>query len=168
MERPNMDKRRIHYFIEGGIIAALYAVLTYALAPFGYGMVQVRVAEALCILPFFTPAAVPGLFVGCVIANFFSPLGWIDIVIGSLATLVAAFLASRTRIKWLVPLPAVLINAVAVGAEISILSMGTVDSVSFLPAAGSVALGQIVACYILGLPLLYLLNRYRKQIFGRA
>jgi uncharacterized membrane protein len=168
MERPNMDKTRIHYFIEGGIIAALYAVLTYALAPFGYLMVQVRVAEALCILPFFTPAAVPGLFVGCIIANFFSPFGWIDIVIGSLATLIAAFLASRIRVKWLVPLPAVLINAVAVGAEISILTMGTADSVSFLPAAGSVALGQIAACYILGLPLLYLLNRYRKQIFGRA
>jgi uncharacterized membrane protein len=166
MEKPTVDKKKIRYFIEGGIIAALYAVLTYAFAPIAYGPIQVRIAEALCVLPFFTPAAVPGLFLGCAIANFFSPFGWIDVVVGGLASLAAAFLASRIRIKWLVPLPAVLINAVAVGAEISIFSIGTVEPIAFLPAAGYVSLGQIAACYILGMPLLFLLERYKKQIFG--
>lgn len=166
MGRPDMDKRRIHYFIEGGIIAAIYAVLTYALAPFAYGPIQVRVSEALCVLPFFTPAAVPGLFVGCVIANFFSPFGWIDVAVGSAATLIAAYLASKIRLKWLVPLPAVAVNAVFIGAELSIFSMGTVEQITFFAAAGYVALGQIAACYILGMPLLFIFQRYQKQIFG--
>ena len=107
--------RKLRFVIESGIIAAVYAALTLLLAPISYGLIQVRVAEALCILPFFTPAAVPGLFIGCLIANAVGGLGVIDIVFGSLATLLSAAVAYKVKVKWLVPLPAVVVNAVVVG-----------------------------------------------------
>jgi len=165
METPNVNKKRVHYFIEGGVIAALYAALTYALMPISYGMIQVRVSEALNILPYFTPAAVPGLFIGCLIANIFgmafSGLGWVDVIVGSLATLIAAFITSKIRNKWLVPLPAVLVNAVIIGLELNI-----VLNIPLLPSILYIFAGQTAACYIIGFPLLLLLERYKKQIFG--
>src|SRR5690606_20841055 len=81
------------FLAEAGIIAALYFALTMAVAPLSYGqlgMMQIRIAGALCILPFFTPAAIPGLFVGCILANIFSFLGIVDVVFDSLAALAAA------------------------------------------------------------------------------
>jgi uncharacterized membrane protein len=160
MEKPMVDKKRIHYFIEGGVIAALYAVLTYALAPISYGPVQIRVAEALCILPFFTPAAVPGLFLGCVIANALGYYGIWDIVIGSLATLIAAAITSKIKIKWLVPLPTVVVNAFIIGTMLYYLT-----NMPWLATVLWIALGEIGACYALGLPLLFILEKYKKQIF---
>jgi uncharacterized membrane protein len=77
-----------------GLIAAVYAVLAAALAPISFGVYQVRVSEALTVLPFITRAAIPGLFIGCMLANVIGGLGWMDIVFGSLITLVAA-LATR-------------------------------------------------------------------------
>lgn len=75
-----------------GVIAALYAVLTWVLGPYAYGPLQFRPAEALCILPLFFPEAVPALYVGCMLANLMSGYGIYDIFLGSLATLLAAFL----------------------------------------------------------------------------
>lgn len=161
MEGPNVDKRRIHYFIEGGIIAAIYAVLTYALAPISYGPIQVRVSEALCILPFFTPAAVPGLFIGCIIANALGGFGIWDIIFGSLATLIAAAITAKIKVKWLVPLPAVVINAVVIG-----FLLNQLINAPLVATMAWIALGQAASCYILGLPLLFLFERYKKQIFG--
>lgn len=164
MENPNVDKKKIHYLLEGGIIAAIYAVLTYALMPISYGLIQVRVSESLNIMPYFTPAAVPGLFIGCLIANLlglaYSGLGWLDVILGSMATLIAAFIASRIRNKWLVPLPAVLVNAVVIGLELNI-----IFQTPLLLSMLYIFIGQAVACYAIGIPLLFLLERYKKQIF---
>lgn len=164
MEKPNVDKKKIHYLLEGSIIAAVYAILTYALMPISYGLIQVRVSEALNIMPYFTPAAVPGLFIGCLIANLlglaYSGLGWLDVILGSVATLIAAFFASRIRNKWLVPLPAVLINAVIIGLELNIVFQAPI----FLSML-YIFIGQAIACYVIGMPLLLLLERYKKQIF---
>ena len=74
-----------------GIIAALYVALTYAFAPLAYGPFQIRPAEAFCILPIFFPEAIPALYIGCMLSNLASPYLFYDVVIGSLATLIAAF-----------------------------------------------------------------------------
>ncbi|MEG2857882.1 MAG: QueT transporter family protein, partial [Clostridia bacterium] len=107
------------FLARSGIIAALYAVLTLALPFIGFGPIQLRIAEALCVLPFFMKDAVPGLFIGCLAANaigmaFGLTTPW-DIVIGSLATLIAAYMSSRIRHEWLVPLPSVIVNALVIG-----------------------------------------------------
>lgn len=141
------------------MIAAVYATLTILLAPISYGMVQVRVAEMLMVLPYFMPAAVPGLFAGCLIANIFGGLGILDIVFGSLATLLSAYLVTKIKNKYLVPLPPVLVNAVIVG-----LILHLVLELPFYLTLIWVALGQLIACYGLGLPLLLLLEK-RRDIF---
>jgi len=136
-----------------GIIAALYAVMVYFSSVFGiaYGPIQCRFSEALCVLPFLTPAAVPGLFLGCLVANLLSPYGALDIVFGSLATLLAALWTLRVRRKWLAPLPPVLCNAIIVGAVVTVqqvpmeLFWGT-----FAYNALTIGLGEALACYVLG------------------
>jgi len=92
-----MNKNR--YLVHAASIAAVYAVLTIAFAPLSYGQIQVRFAEALTILPFFTSAAIPGLFVGCIVANFFGPGGMLDVVFGSAATLIAAYISYKMPAK---------------------------------------------------------------------
>lgn len=148
------------FIAEAAVIASIYAAITALLAPISYGMLQVRISEALTILPFFTPAAIPGLFVGCVIANIVGGNGPIDIVFGSLATLAAAILSYRMRKGYLVPIPPIVINALVVGTILHFLF-----EFNIFAAMGWVALGQTVACYGLGYPLLLQLQKYRQRIF---
>ena len=147
---------RFNYWTRAAMIGAIYALLTVIFAPISYGMIQVRISEMLMVLPFFTAAAIPGLFVGCFIANIYGGQGILDIVFGSLATLLAAYLVSITSNKYLVPLPPVIINAVIVGWVLHV-----VLGFPFYLTALWVGLGQLIACYGLGLPLLLLLERYR-------
>ncbi len=151
------------FIAEAGIIAALYFVLTIAFSFMSFGQLQVRVSEALCILPFFTPAAVPGLFVGCLLANLAgTPLGPYDILFGSLATLAAAVIARFIKNKWFLPLPAVLINAFVVAGVLNhYLHLLYWESVLW------VAAGQIAACYVLGIPLFIALSRHKDKLFIR-
>ncbi|MDR1440300.1 MAG: QueT transporter family protein [Clostridiales bacterium] len=163
---------RARFVAHSALIAALYAALTIGLAPISFGEQQFRIAEALCVLPAFTPAAIPGLFVGCLISNTLSFMGLPDMIFGSLATLAAALLARRIskagtgghgllRIA-LVPLPAVLVNAVAIGAMLAIFL-----SIPFGAAALGVAIGQAGACYGLGVPLYLLMaNLERRNILA--
>jgi uncharacterized membrane protein len=143
--------------------AALYVVLTISFAPFSYKVVQFRISEILTVLPFITSLAIPGLFIGAIIANLFSPYGLIDIVFGSLASLIAAWLTSKMPNRWLAPLPPVVVNAIIIGAVLSIIVKIGVA----LPAAMLyVAIGQFGVCYLLGIPLLYALERIRHLIPG--
>ncbi|KXG45070.1 transporter [Tepidibacillus decaturensis] len=142
-------------------IAALYAVLTIAIAPLSYGWIQFRVAEALTILPFFTPLAIPGLAIGVLIANIISPLGIIDMVVGTLATLIAAIITSKIKNKWLVPWPPILINAIFVGLELGIVFS---TEISIPLAMLWVGIGELGVLYLLGMPLLFILER-RKDLF---
>jgi uncharacterized membrane protein len=159
-----MNKKLLtpRFLAEAGIIAALYFALTMASIPLSYMTPQVRISEALCVLPFFTPAAVPGLFIGCVLSNLAgSPLGPYDILFGSLATLVAAIAARYIRPKWLVPLPAVAINAFVVAGILQYyLGILYWESVMW------VAAGQAIACYVLGLPLLLTLDKHNERLFA--
>lgn len=118
------------------MVAAAYAVLSLLGAVFGitYGPIQVRFSEALCLLPFLFPETAWGLGVGCLIANLFSPYGVLDIVVGSLATLIAALITSRCRNVWLAALPPVACNMVLVGAVLAYEQAGT--SAAFWPAYG--------------------------------
>ena len=141
---------------EGGLIAAMYAALTMALTFSSFGVVQFRVAEMLTILPIFTPAAIPGLAVGCLVANLLSPYGPVDIVIGSLATLIAAILTQKTNHAWLAPLPPVVCNMVLVGGMLAWYEVGFSAQFPALFAVNAlwVGIGEAVVCYVLGILLL--------------
>ncbi len=154
------------------MIAALYVALTYVMATvnMAYGQVQLRVSEALTVLPAFTPAAIPGLTLGCFLANLASPLGVVDWVFGPLATLLAA-LATKALAKaevkgipLLAPLPPVVANAVIVGLEVSCLSAvgfswANFSWAAFGAGALSVGLGELAVCFGLGIPLMIALKK---------
>ncbi|WP_097028093.1 QueT transporter family protein [Clostridium peptidivorans] len=152
------------------IIAAIYAVVTmYLTYPMSYQASQFRVAEALTILPFFSTAAIPGLFVGCLISNLLSPVGPLDIIFGSLASLIAAFMTyligkSNLRFKkYLAPMPPVVVNALIVGWLLNYTLKWPI-AITML----QVGFGQILACYGLGLPLMLFIekNQQLKRIFN--
>ncbi|MDE4542611.1 QueT transporter family protein [Thermoanaerobacterium sp. R66] len=156
----NSKTKKIVY---GALIAAVYAAVTVALAPISYGQVQVRVAEALTIMPFFSSYSIFGLFVGCIIANMIGGNGIFDVVFGSLATLISAVITyyigkSNLRYKrYLAPLPPVIINGIIIGIELNFLYK--------LPLVASmlwVGLGEMIACYVLGLPLLLYIDKNDK------
>ncbi len=152
--------RNTRFVIEAAMIAGIYTALTLALAPFSYGIMQVRVSEALTILPIFTPAAVPGLFVGCVLSNLLSPYGLLDLICGSAATLIAAVLSRKLRSKpRLVPLPPVLANGIIIGGMLYFAYGVPVP----LPLCILwVSLGELLSCYCLGWPLMRWLNHSRS------
>ena len=151
------------------VVAALYAALTLALPAFG--PVQVRVAEALTVLPFLFPVTAPGLMVGCLVANLLSPYGIVDILCGTAATALAAFLTAKMPNRMLAPLPPVVCNGVIVGGMLAWYEVGFSPnflSVFAVNGAG-VALGELVACYVLGGLLLKSLPRisYFKDMMVR-
>ena len=147
---------------EAAVIAAIYALLTIVLAPISYGAVQVRISEALTVLPFFTPAAVPGLFVGCIAANIMSPYGLADLIFGSAASLIGAIGSYLLRKKpLLVPLAPVISNGIIVGAMLYYVYEVPLPLIVQMLY---VALGEVVACYAIGYPLMKYLNKY-KRIF---
>lgn len=161
------QSKRLRRLTQGAVIAAAYAALTYlaALASLAYGPVQFRFSEALTVLPVLTSAAVPGLTVGCLLANIFSGYGIYDMVFGTLASLLAAVgtrLLRNVRFRGvpvLAPLPPVLLNAVIVGAELTFLSPKGFTWALFWSTAGSIGLGELVICYALGLPLVVALEK---------
>lgn len=161
------QSRSAVFLAQGAMIAAVYTVLTLMAAALNlaYGPVQFRFSEALTILPLFTPAAIPGLTLGCLLSNIFSGYGAADMIFGTLATFLAAVgtrMLRNVRIKnipWLAPLPPVLFNAAIIGAEIAILTPGGFLWSGFTAAALSVGLGELAVCYLLGLPLAILLER---------
>lgn len=142
-----------------GVLAALYATVTLATASFAYGPIQFRVADALCVLPFFAPSTSIGLFLGCLAANLFSPVSALDIVIGSAATLAGCLAASRVKHKWLVPLPTVLANTVMVGAMLACVYTPDALAEGFLTMGAQVAIGEVAVMAALGLPLLAILSK---------
>lgn len=138
------------------VIAAAYCALTLLLRPISYGEIQLRVSEALTLLPVLTPAAVPGLFVGCLLANLLGGSTAIDIIFGSLATLCAAVVTRKLRSRpALAAFSPVLFNAVIIGLVLHGLS-----SMPLWLTMLWIGLGEAAACYALGLPLLHLLKKH--------
>lgn len=160
-DNRNTNVLRITY---GAVIAAVYVVLTVIFAPISFGPMQVRIAEMLMILPMFTPAAVPGLFIGCIIANMLGGAIALDVIFGSLATLIGAWVGYLLRRnRWLVPIPPIISNALIVPF---VLKYGYGFTEIPLPLMMVyIAVGEIVGCYILGEILGSALLRYRSVIF---
>lgn len=140
--------------VRAALIGGVYTALTLLFAPISFGPAQVRVSEALALLPWLWTEAIPGLFIGCVISNFVGGFGIIDLVFGSLATLAAAILTSRMPNKILAAVPPVALNALVVGGYLS-----SILEIPVMPTMIYVGLGEAVACFGLGIPLLSLLER---------
>jgi uncharacterized membrane protein len=146
----------------------MYIALTQIFLPTSFGLLQFRAAEALTVLPFLFPAAIPGLFAGCFISNvLFGGIGPPDWIFGSLATLAAAVATSRLRNRWLAALPPVVINAAVVGVYLSLIF----ESAAYIPfGILTVGLGQLAVCYGLGVPLTIVLEKTgldKKLSLGR-
>ena len=161
-------QKRIHYIIHSALIAAAYVGLTFLSNIFGlaYGPIQLRVSEVLTILPVFTPAAIPGLTIGCFIANIAS-FNMLDMVFGSFATLIAAVLTYFLRnIKFknlplLAMFPPVIVNALIIGFEIAFFFLPEgFYFLGFLISAFEVGIGQLIVCYGLGIPFYLTVKRY--------
>lgn len=131
------------------------------LAPISYGPVQFRVSEALTLLPFYLPEAIPGLFVGCIFANFFGGFGLVDMVFGSLATLIAAILTLKSKNIFIGALWPVVSNMIIIGTMLHYL----ID-VPLIATCIYVGLGEAGACYIIGVPLMKILEK--RNIISRV
>ena len=144
-----MRKFSVRDLTLAALIAAVYAALTMLLP--AYGEIQLRVSEAMTVLPFLFPAAAPGLVVGCFIANLFSPYP-LDVVFGTLATLLACVLTRRMPSRWLAPVPPVLCNALIVGAEIAWYTAGFGPGfwTAYALNIVTVGLAELIACAVLG------------------
>lgn len=167
-----MRNKKVLFITQAALIAAIYVVLTMFINAFNLasGNIQVRISEALCILPFFTPAAIPGLWIGCLLANLLTGAAIYDIVFGSLATLIGAIGTYLLRKhKFLCTLPPVVTNAVIIPIVLRY-GYGFVfqwhDKDWSLPFyALTVGAGEVISVCVLGTLLLNVLNKYRNVIF---
>lgn len=161
-----MKENKVLFLTRAALIAAVYVVLCMAFAPISYVEVQVRVAEALVILPYFTPAAIPGLFIGCFLSNMIGGSILVDVVFGSLATLVGAlgsWYFRKSRI--LVMLPPVVANTLVVPFVLRY-GYGVPLPIPFMML--TVGIGEVIAVVVFGGILLQVLSRYRGFLFGRS
>lgn len=162
-----MRNKKVLFITQGAAIAAIYVVLTYIVNLLGLasGVVQVRLSEALTILPVFTPAAIPGLFVGCLISNLINGAVVWDVIFGSLATLLGAVFTYmlRNKSKWLSPLPPIAANTVIIPFVLTY-AYGVPDAIWF--SALTVCAGEVISCGILGMALYHgLNNKYCRKMF---
>ena len=159
-----MKENNVLFLTQAALIAAVYVVLCVVFAPISYGEVQVRVAEALVILPYFTPAAIPGLFIGCLLSNLIGGSILMDVVFGSLATLLGAVGSYYLRKnKVLVLLPPIIANTLIV-PFVLYYGDGVPLPIPFMML--TVGIGEVIAVAVLGTILLNVLNRYRGVLFG--
>ena len=157
--------KKVTFIVQAGIIAALYVVLTFLANAMGLvsGAIQFRLSEALTILPYFTTAAIPGLWIGCILANFLTGCALYDIIFGSLATLLGAVFSYLLRKnKWLVPIPPIVANVLIVPWVLRFV-YEVPDAIWYLML--TVGIGEVVCCGVLGMLLLFALEKRRAQVF---
>ena len=157
------SRQSLIYICQAGIIAALYTAITIIIGPFGSSAIQCRISEALCVLPFFTPAAIPGVAIGCLVSNIATSCVWEDVLFGTLATLIGA-IGSRLlrRIWWLMPLPTVVANTLIVPFVLSY-AYHAPEGIPFLMM--TVGIGEVISAYVLGLMLFLALRPHANRIF---
>jgi uncharacterized membrane protein len=141
--------------VKASLIGSLYCVIVLIFAPLSFGPVQIRIAESLTLLPYIWIEAVPGLFVGCVLANLIGGFGILDVVFGSIATLIAAILTRKMPNVFLAAVPPVLVNMIIVGAYLAYLL-----DLPLLSTSLYIGLGQALACFGLGIPMVWLVRKY--------
>lgn len=159
-----MNNKRVRFMTQGALIAAIYVVMTFSFATFSSGPIQVRLAESLTILPYFTPAAIPGLFLGCLIGNLLAGSMLIDVVFGSIATLLGAVFTYllRKKNRYLAPIPPIAANTIIVPL---ILRYAYGEPLPIPYMMLTVGIGEIISCGVLGIILLNALARYQHRIF---
>lgn len=158
------NQNQVMLLVHAAMIAALYVVLTFIANALGLASsaIQIRFSEALTILPYFTPAAIPGLFIGCLLSNVMTGCALPDIIFGTLATLIGAvFTRKLRRYKWLAPIPPILSNAVIV--PFVLLYAYGIKPLWF--SFVTVTAGEIISCGVLGMILLFSLQKYANRIF---
>lgn len=160
-----MRNKKVLRITQAAMIAAIYVVLTVFISAFNLasGAIQVRISEALTILPVFTPAAIPGLFLGCLISNLVTGCMPLDVVFGSLATLIGACGTYALRKhKWLAPLPPIVANTIIVPFVLRYVYLAEETIPFFMLTVG---IGEVISCYLLGSILHRVLDRYKEHIF---
>ncbi len=159
-----MKNRNLLFLTEAAMIAAIYVALTYVFSPISFSEVQVRIAEALTILPVFTPAAVPGLFVGCLLGNILGGAVLPDVICGSFATLIGAFFTWRLRDAhpFLAPVPPIIANTLIVPFVLRY-AYSIELPIPFMML--TVGIGEVISCGVLGLLLYYALRGHKEEIF---
>lgn len=163
-----MKNSKTLFIAQAAVIAALYVVLTLLANSLGLAnyAIQLRFSEALTILPFFTPAAIPGLFLGCVISNLLTGAIIWDVLFGSLATLLGAVgTYLLRRCKWLAPLPPIAANTIIVPLVLYF-AYRIPGSIPYFML--TVGIGEILSCGVLGMLLLFVLQKYKKYLFPAA
>ncbi len=160
------------FIVTAALIAAGYAVLTVLSATLGlaFGNIQLRLSEALNILAVFTPAAIPGLMMGCILGNSLSPLGVVDVFVGAVATglsavgirLIARYIKKGTAF-WCI-IPPTLFNSVLIGLEIALFLPNDGAGIGFLLATVEIAVGEIAICTALGVPIYYTVRKYTGRL----
>lgn len=168
------NQNSARHLVTAALIAALYTGLTYLSSAFGlaYASLQFRLSEALNILAAFTPAAIPGLTIGCVLSNIASPFGLLDIVFGALATFCSSLLIRLIALKikkgvtFLSILPPAILNALLVGFETVLFIEGSASFVAFVISATQVFLSEAIVCGLLGIPLYNLIKQKLNNLFN--
>ena len=173
MNQKSMSVKRL---VRCAVIAALYVVLCLVLQPFSYGAVQVRVAEALCLLPVFGPEYIAGVVLGCFLANLLGST-IVDVIFGTLATLLACLVTYKLRdlrfkgLALAASLPPVLFNAVIIGIEIAVLFPDPSSSaplwLACITNGISVGIGELISCTVLGVLLVKVIetNAALRKVF---
>jgi len=158
-----MNYKKTLFITQAAMIASLYTVLVIIFKPISFSDIQVRIAEALTILPFFTPAAIPGVAIGCLVSGIVTGANIFDIVFGSLATLIAAVLSYQLRRhKFLVPVPPILVNAIVIPW---VLRYAYEVPLPIPVMMLTVGIGEVLACGVLGLCLLFALEKVKHIVF---
>ena len=157
------NRRRIKFVVFNGVIAAIYAALTYFLAPISYGPIQARISEVMTVFPIFSGPTIVGLSLGCLISNLINPesLGPVDIIGGTLATVLGgifSYLIGKKN-KWLGVIPPIIANGLIVGGYLPFLLFDTVTWQSVAFTMLTVAGGEAVVLIVLGLPLVAVLEK---------
>ena len=160
-----MKNKKMFYLTHAAVIAALYVVLTLIANAMGLAnfAIQVRFSEALTILPYFTPAAIPGLFIGCLLSNLLTGAAVLDVIFGSIATLIGA-IGTRLlrRNKWLAPVCPILANTLIVPFVLAYVYHFQGSIPYFMLTVG---IGELLSCGVLGMLLLHLLQKYSRYLF---
>lgn len=162
-----MRNKKVLFLTQAAMIAALYVVLTLLANALGLASqaIQVRFSEALTILPYFTPAAIPGLFIGCLISNTVTGCLPLDILFGSIATLLGALGTYFLRnFKWMAPIPPIAANTIIVPfVLVYVYEAGPLSSLPYFCL--TVGIGEVISCGVLGMLLLFALGKYKNRIF---
>lgn len=154
-----MNNINVNKIAKIAIVAAVYAVLTIAIAPLSYGGVQFRVSEVMVLLAFIDPLYIPGLVLGCAISNLFSPLGIIDVFVGSFATFLSVYMISKSKNLLIATLWPVLFNGIIVGAELYY-----VYQLPFVLTSLQVAFGEFVVVSIVGYIVFKIIGNNKKVV----